>query len=251
MGTSRRKSHWTEDLVLAHWWVSFALAVIAFAILPLVLPMPLSGLAMPIAFFFLCLGALSVLRSLKNGWMLDRQTSLQSILDLSSKQFEYLLGEAYRRQGFKVKETLGGGPDGGVDLVLNRNGETILVQCKRYRSQLVPVQTVRELYGILHDRGANAAKVVTTAGFTRDAKAFAHGKPIELVDGKELLRLIRNVQSPCNSIARRDVSHSRTPDCPRCGSTMVKRTAHRGIKAGEQFWGCLNFPKCHGTRATV
>ncbi|MGO0308801.1 NERD domain-containing protein [Endozoicomonas acroporae] len=32
--------------------------------------------------------------------------------------------------------------------------------------------------------------------------------------------------------------------CPKCGSGMVLRTAKKGANAGEQFWGCSQFPKC-------
>lgn len=34
------------------------------------------------------------------------------------------------------------------------------------------------------------------------------------------------------------------PLCPRCGSTMVLRTATRGENKGNQFWGCSGYPKC-------
>ncbi len=32
--------------------------------------------------------------------------------------------------------------------------------------------------------------------------------------------------------------------CPKCGSALVLRTAKRGENAGNQFYGCSNFPKC-------
>ncbi len=32
--------------------------------------------------------------------------------------------------------------------------------------------------------------------------------------------------------------------CPRCGSKMVLRIAKKGKHAGQQFYGCSNFPKC-------
>lgn len=38
------------------------------------------------------------------------------------------------------------------------------------------------------------------------------------------------------------------PKCPRCGSTMHRRTARRGSNAGGSFWGCSRFPVCRGTR---
>lgn len=34
------------------------------------------------------------------------------------------------------------------------------------------------------------------------------------------------------------------PVCPKCGKLMVLRTARKGPKVGNQFWGCSNFPYC-------
>lgn len=34
------------------------------------------------------------------------------------------------------------------------------------------------------------------------------------------------------------------PCCPKCGSQLVLRTAKKGNNAGNQFYGCSNFPKC-------
>lgn len=38
------------------------------------------------------------------------------------------------------------------------------------------------------------------------------------------------------------------PQCPRCASLMVSRTATRGANAGNTFWGCSRYPRCNGTR---
>jgi len=35
--------------------------------------------------------------------------------------------------------------------------------------------------------------------------------------------------------------------CPKCGNTMILRTVKKGVNAGNQFWGCSQFPKCRGT----
>ena len=35
-----------------------------------------------------------------------------------------------------------------------------------------------------------------------------------------------------------------SPACPKCGATMLLRTARSGANVGGQFWGCPNFPKC-------
>jgi ssDNA-binding Zn-finger/Zn-ribbon topoisomerase 1 len=36
------------------------------------------------------------------------------------------------------------------------------------------------------------------------------------------------------------------PTCPKCDGDMVKRVSKKGKNAGNEFWGCQNFPKCRG-----
>ena len=249
---ARRKSSVADDLILLPWWVSVILAAAAYAILPGILPRPMvnGGVVGIVTIALLAIAAISALRAWSNRRMLEAQTGLDSLRELPWKRFEDLLGEAYRRQGYRVEETLGSGADGGVDLVLGLNGKITLVQCKRWKGKPVPVQTVRELYGILHDRGASSAKLVATARFTAEAIAFAKGKPIELVDSDALLELLRGVQTS-GMIAAAPSRAGRIalePACPRCGSAMVMREARRGANAGSNFWGCSNYPACRGTR---
>jgi restriction system protein len=247
LNMSRRKSSLADDLVLVPWWISLILALFAFVFLS-AMPLPWSAFVPLAVLFFLATAALSARRSIKTARMLEGQTSLASLRQLPWKRFEDLLGEAYRRQGYKVEETLGGGADGGVDLILGRDGKVTLVQCKRWNGAPVGVRQVRELYGVLHDRGANAAKLVATTSFTPDAVAFAENKPIELVDADSLLHLIRGVQTSGKIVLPTTEADNLTPDCPKCGSVMVLREAKRGANVGQKFWGCANFPKCHGTR---
>jgi restriction system protein len=250
-GVARRKSSLVDDLVLLPWWVSAGLALAAFLVMPAALPRSMAGLAPMIAVFLMLIAGISALRAWKTARMLEQQTGIDSIRELPWKRFEDLLGEAYRRQGYQVEETLGGGADGGVDLVLRRNGDVTLVQCKRWKGKPVPVQTVRELFGVLHDRGAASAKLVATTRLTPDAVAFAKGKPIELVDSDGLLHLLRGVQTSgriASPTPSREADHL-APACPLCDSEMKIRTAKRGTNTGNRFWGCSQYPPCRGIRA--
>ena len=51
--------------------------------------------------------------------------------------------------------------------------------------------------------------------------------------------LSRSLESP-------GFAEKHTPTCPRCGELMVKRLAKKGEHAGEEFYGCPNYPKCRG-----
>lgn len=168
---------------------------------------------------------------------------------MSWQQFEAVVGEAFRRKGYTVAEKGGGGADGGIDLVLKKQGETFLVQCKQWRAVKVGVNIVRELYGVMAARGATGGLVVTSGVFTDEASAFAEGRNIELMDGKALHALIAGVKPPPKFF--RDplsVVTTGAPFCPECQSRMVKRKARRGANAGQELWGCTRYPDCKGTR---
>lgn len=55
--------------------------------------------------------------------------------------------------------------------------------------------------------------------------------------------LVQPFASPKPTLAP-SKSDDSSPHCPKCGSTMLLRTAKSGSNAGGQFWGCPNFPRC-------
>jgi restriction system protein len=183
--------------------------------------------------------------------------SANALDGMSWQQFEILVGEAYRLQGYRVTENGGGGADGGIDLVLAKGTERFLVQCKQWKAFKVGVDVVRELYGVMAAKGATGGFVVTSGRFTDDAKAFTEGRNIKLVDGPKLFALIQQAKqsmktkpsqtvSPPNSMSSSQAAAE--PVCPQCGAGMVKRTARKGGNAGGEFWGCSKFPTCRGVR---
>ncbi len=127
--------------------------------------------------------------------MLDSQTGIDSLRRMSWRQFEQLAGEAFRRQGYAVEETGLGGADGGIDLILRKGGKTTLVQCKQWQNWQVGVKVVREMYGLLMHHQAAAVKIVALGDYTSEARHFAHGKPIELIHGGELIATVRELQT--------------------------------------------------------
>ena len=168
---------------------------------------------------------------------------------MSWTEFELLVGESFRLAGFEVVETGGGGADGGVDLILHKDGERFLVQCKQWRALKVSVGVVRELYGVMADQGAAGGFVVTSGRFTEDASAFAKGRNIELIDGDALAQVLARVGRIKEPLLEQNPNTP--PACPLCRSYMVRRTAKRGANAGKDFWGCSAYPGCKGTLELV
>lgn len=120
-----------------------------------------------------------------------------------------------------------------------------LVQCKQWKSQKVGVAVVRELYGAMAAEGAVGGFVVASGQFTDDARSFAEGRSIELVDTQSLLSLVGQTAS---SPLRARGSSVASPLCPKCANEMVLRKATKGENAGQSFWGCARYPRCRGTR---
>jgi len=170
--------------------------------------------------------------------------------EMSWKEFEILVGEFFRRRGFAVTQT-NDGADGGVDLILRKDAEKHLVQCKQWKAYKVGVQPVRELYGVMASTGAAGGYFVTSGVYTEEARAFAQGLNIQLIDGQRLRSMISEVRQQgrvgvAAPAAPGGTHQASAPDCPKCGSEMIKRRARKGSNAGNEFWGCPNYPRCSG-----
>ena len=186
-----------------------------------------------------------------------RSGTADALHGMSWREFEMLVGEAFRQQGYSVSESTAAGPDGGVDLVLRQGKEKFLVQCKKWKAAKVGVEIVRELYGVMTAEGATGGFVVTSGTFSADAKAFAQGRNVQLVDGPKLFGLLQQARNSLKTsapaaqarpVATAPVAAPTVPVCPICESSMVRRTAKKGANAGAQFWGCSRYPECRGTR---
>lgn len=263
---ARKNESILDLLALLPWWVSVALSGSSFLILKYFIPtiefqqkgpadmtyMLFKGLANAapslapiIAIVLLIPAPISAINSWRKRKLLDRQESIDTVRNLSWNGFEELVGEAYRRQGYTVYENTSAGPDGGIDLTLKKNGELILVQCKQWRNIKVGVDKVRELYGVQTAQNANKSILMTSGFFTQEAKNFAANKPIDLVEGSQLLDFIQNVQRDRKAVPPDSMA---SVVCPQCGGEMVLRTARKGSNIGQKFWGCSRYPQCRTTK---
>lgn len=160
---SRNKGSFIHDVIQAPWWLGIGFGLVLLGLgyfAEILLPADLAFLGNAVWTFTLimslgCFAAavLSLIRTTANRWMFNQVDGLESLRAMDWKTFEDMIGEAFRRQGYTVRENLVGGADGGVDLSLERNDQITLVQCKRWRDKPVGVGVVRELYGIMAAEG--------------------------------------------------------------------------------------------------
>lgn len=295
-----KKSSVLNDLIdllaLLPWWLCTALAVVSFIYLHsldvsvrvpqtanasqvavmvqkgLLAGLVVAGQYVVPALFLMAAGLSFFARQHRKSLLRDveQARSAHALNDMSWREFEMLVGEAFRMKGYSIKEMGGKGSDGGVDVVLTKSGEKYLVQCKQWKASKVSVEIVRELFGVMAAMGATGGFVVTSGRFTEPARSFAQGRNITLIDGAKLFSMIQQARPQASSVAdtaptmlsacptvpaaqpaQKPTQANRQQSagsCPVCGSAMVERTARMGANAGGKFWGCSRFPACRGVR---
>lgn len=197
-----RRSSIIDDISKLPWQVGVVLAVLCypaaillksyFASIPV-----LVGFGIAVSTFWPIFSALFLLAAFisfvgdRNKTSIFRShRSIEKIRSLNWQQFEQFVGSYFKDQGYSVVETAAG-PDGGVDLVLRKDGEKTYVQCKHWKTYKVGVGKVRELLGSMVAGGADYGVLVTTGEFTSSAKQFGGKYGVRLIDGKELEYLLR------------------------------------------------------------
>jgi restriction system protein len=115
-----------------------------------------------------------------------------NLMKLSPSEFESLITNLFEKMGLETRLTQPS-RDGGVDCVAYDPrpifGGKVVIQAKRYKNT-VGVSAVRDLYGTLQNEGASKGILVTTSGYGQASFDFASGKPVELLDGANLLYLL-------------------------------------------------------------
>ena len=167
------------------------------------------------------------------------ETILRALGEIDWFQFERFCAALLRTEGYEVIRKGGAQPDGGVDLIAEKAGERILVQCKHWRTWTVQEKVIREMLGSMTHFQVSRGAIYTLNGWTRPAAGFAVGHSITLVDGDELARraAARLTKAQLDAVLDSETHH-----CPKCEAPMVWREGNF-----RSFWGCSTYPRCRGT----
>lgn len=112
------------------------------------------------------------------------------------------------------------------------------------KTGLIPIERVHGLREAMRLDGVENGIIFSLQPFSEEAKAFAGGKNIELIDTRNLYdnililpeASIREIEETAYAI------HYTAPICPRCKSVMDK--AHNKVGL---YWKCHNYPNCRQT----
>ncbi|ACX51858.1 restriction endonuclease [Ammonifex degensii KC4] len=132
------------------------------------------------------------------GWLLElrvRRAGLDEVDAMSGHEFEVWLEKLFRQLGYRVRR-VGGGGDGGADLILTGpDGKRIAVQAKKLRSGRVGVAAISEVLRGQRIYSCAGAWVVTNRGFTKQALEQASKCGVKLLGREDLARLSEAARS--------------------------------------------------------
>jgi len=139
-----------------------------------------------------------------------------NLMELTFLEFEALIQNLFTKMGLEARQTRPS-RDGGVDCVAWDPrpifGGKVVIQAKRYKNT-VGVSAVRDLFGTLQNEGASKGILVTTSGYGQASFEFARNKPIELIDGANLLYLLAEYADTQAKIVPPDDWKDATADTP-------------------------------------
>jgi restriction system protein len=183
----------------------------------------------PVAAFIGTAYLVQMLRQATRRHLLDWASDLRR---LDADEFEWFMHELFQREGYQVTKV--GSQhhgDGNIDLILERDGDRVIVQCKRWAARFVGPGDVRAFAGTFPRRGDVTGRTfVALSDFTDDARKAAELADVTLLNGRELVERFEKVR--------------RTEPCPRCGTPMLLDRSIHG------FWlRCPRFGSgCTGKR---
>lgn len=122
---------------------------------------------------------------------LEKHKRLMDWEKLNGGDFEKVVAGIYKNMGYSAKIT-GGTGDKGIDIIIRKNGKREFIQCKQ--KSVVPPKEVREFYGSIIDNLKEGERgfLITTGEFTQEGRNFVKGKPIQLITGLELEKLVKS-----------------------------------------------------------
>lgn len=141
--------------------------------------------------------AIATLRSLfKAGYLEIKQEASQKENSIrqrnDGKALEEDVKELLQSMGLKAATTRTTG-DGGIDIIAYSDSPLFsgkyVVQCKDWTGS-VGEGVIRDLYGVVTAESANKGILITTGTITKSAQKFAEGKPLELIAGEQLSKLL-------------------------------------------------------------
>jgi restriction system protein len=262
VGVPERRQSDSNPLLSLPWWLGIVVGLFAYGVVGWLLPLLLANEAtradVAATMQVPALLALGVCLTLSAviAWNVRHRCArfavrngLSDLRRCGTREFTGKVATAFERRGYAVDSKR----VRGIDLVVLKDGRRYFVRCKQWKVFNVDLKPLVELHTLMNREAASGGFFVSAGVFTRHARVYAAEMNIELIGGTSLLGFLETDAEPtAPTVFREPVFASNTaltiPVCPYCGNPMVRRTEKYGKNAGEEFWGCGQYPHCRGTR---
>jgi len=178
--------------------------------------------------------------------------SFDLLAQLEWKRFEELVAAYSHELGYTIKPLAGVAGHGTMLLFKNGRAQpakpAMLVQCRAWDAVTVGLGPVRDLHDAMPAHQVGYGAYYTAGEFSAEAEDFAHGKILDLVNGREFFSRLRQLSPAVQQklLEEATAGDFTTPTCPGCDIKMVRDDEAQPI-GSESAWVCRNRPQCKRT----
>ena len=204
----RKDLSFIDFLAQIPWWVSVSLSVSFYLFFQYGIPffenqdslvndahVSLGPVFAPvIALAFLAPTTFSFFKSNKQKKLHELREDISEIQELSWQELNDKVADAYRKAGYMIMDNDPYTANPSIDLVMRKSANLYLLQSRYWRNRKVSLREVKKLSAIMHEKQASGIFLLTTGVFTKNARRYAIGRPINLIDGIQLMELLSSIQ---------------------------------------------------------
>lgn len=172
-------------------------------------------------------------------------SGIKDIDKMDGLQFEFYLQALFKELGYKTEVTKGSN-DFGADLIIKKDSEKTVIQAKRYKyKNHVSIDAVQQIYTAIPYYKANSGWIITNSQYTKSAEKLASVTNVKLIDRYKLVNFINEIKPSITPTEVKKIIQPKARKCPECKNDLIIRRS----KAGNEFFGCSNYPTCKHTES--
>jgi restriction system protein len=170
-------------LLRSRWWVSALVAAGVFGVVRIFMAW---GYALFAISPFIVIAVVAAWRQIRvpSGTRLEK--ALHVVRAMTWEEFARALEAGFDRQGYTVKRVTG-----AADFELERAGRVSLVCARRWKASVCGVEPLKELVTAGEKLGAQELRYAAAGELTQQAREFAQQESVQLVEGADLVELVK------------------------------------------------------------
>jgi restriction system protein len=176
-------------LLRSPWWVSLMIAAVLGLLAMSLLPADYRVVGATSGLPFLVIAVIAAARQWRMPSAARVAQTQQAVAAMAWPEFAALLEAAFRRDGYRVAP----GRVGAVDFELERQGRTMLVSARRWKSARTGLEALRPLQAAREAAGAADALYIGLGELTDTARPFAATQRIAIWQAGEVALALRGL----------------------------------------------------------